>query len=161
MLKHLMMANAPNLKSLLIQELQTVPGESVHLSEVRKFVSCPKLADFYVRGNHGHCLVAVGDTFLESRTMLADRAHPSFALPLQCYEEFLIGKEVVREVGRKDGPLTRIELWPFNPGDLSPDQFVLAIALSYLPHEYRMDERLAIAVESLLCPLGFTLGEEP
>ena len=46
MLKHLMMANAPNLKSLLIQELQTVPGESVHLSEVRKFVSCLSLRTF-------------------------------------------------------------------------------------------------------------------
>lgn len=152
------MANEPNLLKKLLNELQYRRSESglIDIELVKGYVSSPRLADFYVRGHHGAGLVAVGDTFLDARTMLADRAQRTYAVPIQRWPDFIEGKELLAgDPDFCDSNVTRIELWPFDPSMLSEQQLALAVAISYSPREWIADERIAGAVDQLIQPLGF------
>jgi len=158
MLTHVVMANEPNLIKKLLNTLEQINGK-IELSEVRGYVSSPKLAEIHVRGQHGAGLVAVGDTFLDARTMLADRAQKTYAVSILELDQFLDGKEVIKEPGFRDVNATRIEVWSFDPATLSPDQLTLAVALSYTPREFMQNERAAGAVNELIESLGFIVPE--
>ncbi|WP_170842884.1 hypothetical protein [Pseudomonas panipatensis] len=152
------MANEPDLIRQLLNTLSPMNGK-IELGEVRGYVSSPKLAEIYVRGIHGEGLVAVGDTYLDARTMLADRAQKTYAVPIQQLDQFLAGKEVIKEVGFRDKDATRIEVWSFDPATLPPDQLTLAVALSYTIREFQQNERAAGAVSELIEPLGFIVPD--
>jgi len=53
--------------------------------------------------------------------------------------------------------VARIQLWPFDPSELSLEQLTLtlAVAISYSPRDWMMQERVAAAVDDLIKPLGF------
>lgn len=109
------MANESDLLKKLLNELQYRRSESglIDIELVKGYVSSPRLADFYIRGLHGCGLVAVGDTFLDARTMLADRTQKTFAVPIQRWTDFVKGKELlVGDPEFGDSNVTRIELWP-------------------------------------------------
>ncbi|MBZ9784161.1 hypothetical protein K9857_21730 [Pseudomonas sp. REP124] len=152
------MANEPDLLKKLLSELQHRRSKSglVDIELVKGYVSPPRLADYYVRGHLGAGLVAVGDTFLDARTMLADRAQKTFAVPIQQWSEFVDGKELLDgDPVFGDSNVTRIEVWPFDPSTLSEQQLILAVAISYSPREWYANERVAGAVDQLIQPLGF------
>jgi hypothetical protein len=153
------MADEPDLLNKLLNELQYKRSKSTGLIDielVKGYVSSPRLADFHVRGHHGTGLVAVGDTFLDERTMLADRAQKTYAIPIQKWSDFIDGKELlVGDPDFGDSNVTRIELWPFDPSVLSEQQLILAVAISYSPREWCAEERIAGAVDQLVQPLGF------
>lgn len=52
----------------------------------------------------------------------------------------------------------RIQLWPFDPSELSVEQLTLAVAVSYSPRDWMMQERVAAAFNDLIKPLGFCVG---
>jgi len=154
MLTCVVMANEPGLMQKLTDTLSLVDGY-IQLSDVRGYVSSPKIAEIHVRGQHGAGLVAVGDTYLDERTMLADRAQKTYAVPIKQLDEFLADKEMIDEPDFRDENATRIEIWSFDPATLSPDVLTLAVALSYTPREFNQNERAAGAVNELIKPLGF------
>lgn len=155
------MANAPDLLKKLLNALHWGARDGlISIADVRKFVSSPKLAEFHIRGFHGDGLVPVGDTFLDARTMLADRPHKTFAVPIQSWPEFSKGKIFVENVGFNDKQITRIELWPFDPTELDEDQLTLAVALSYNLREFYGEPRIAGAVDEVIRPLGFFVPDE-
>lgn len=158
MLTRVVMASEPDLIRKLKDTLSLVDCY-IQLSDVRGYVSSPKLAEMYVQGLHGAGLVAVGDTYLDERTMLADRAQKTYAVPILSLDHFLAGKEVIGEPGFRDTNATRIEIWSFDPAALSPDALKLAVALSYTPREFMENERAAGAVNELIKPLGFVVPE--
>jgi hypothetical protein len=160
MLTHVVMANEPDLIRKLLNTISPREGK-IELGDVRGYVSSPKLAEIYVRGQHGAGagLVAVGDTYLDARTMLADRAQKTFAVSILELDHFLDGKEVIQEPGFRDGNATRIEVWSFDPATLPPDQLILAVALSYTTREFIQNERAAGAVNELIEPLGFIIPD--
>lgn len=155
------MANEPDLLKKLLNELQYHRAKSTGLIDielVKGYVSSPRLADFHVRGHHGAGLVVVGDTFLDARTMLADRPQKTYALPIYNWSEFVEDKELVDDPEFGDSNVTRIELWPFDPSTLSEQQLTLAVAISYSPREWIAEERIAGAVDQLIQPLGFCVN---
>jgi hypothetical protein len=158
------MANEPILLKKLLNELQYKRSKSTGLIDielVKGYVSPPRLADFHLRGHHGAGLIAVGDTFLEARTMLADRAQKTFAVPIQRWTDFVKGKELLAgDPEFADSNITRIELWPFDPATLAEEELTLAVAISYSPRDWIADERIAGAVDQLIQPLGFYINWE-
>jgi hypothetical protein len=155
------MANEPNLLKKLLNTLQPRARDGlISLAEVRKFVSSPKLAEFHVRGLHGDGLVPVGDTFLDARTLLADRGHQTFAVPIQSWPTFSKEKIIIDNFGINDKKITRIELWSFDPTELDEGQLTLAIGLSYTLREFYQEPRIAGAVDELIRPLGFFVPDE-
>ncbi|MFI8581027.1 hypothetical protein [Ectopseudomonas khazarica] len=152
------MANESDLIQKLVDTLSPVDGY-IQLSDVRGYVSSPKLAEIYVRGVHGAGLVAVGDTYLDARTLLADRAQKTYAVPILKLDQFLADKEVIDEPDFRDVNATRIEVWSFDPAALSPDVLTLAVALSYTIREFMENERAAGAVNELIKPLGFIVPD--
>ncbi|WP_427144053.1 hypothetical protein ACQCLI_12700 [Pseudomonas nitroreducens] len=160
MLTHVVMANEPDLIRKLLNTISPREGK-IELGDVRGYVSSPKLAEIYVRGQHGAGagLVAVGDTYLDARTMLADRAQKTYAVSILELDRFLDGKEVIKEPGFRDVNATRIEVWSFDPATLPPDQLTLAVALSYTTREFIQNERAAGAVNELIEPLGFIIPD--
>ncbi|MEE1919149.1 hypothetical protein V0R52_22425 [Pseudomonas asiatica] len=157
-LTNVVMPNEPDLIRKLLNTLGQVNGK-IEIGDVRGYVSSPKLAEFYIRGHHGGGLMAVGDTFLDARTMLADRAQKTYAVPIHQLDSFLADKEVLHEIGFRDVNATRIEVWSIDPSSLPPDQLVLAVALSYTVRELKMNERAAGALNELIEPLGFIIPE--
>ncbi|MDG9856960.1 hypothetical protein N5C93_23370 [Pseudomonas nitroreducens] len=158
MLSHVVMADEPDLIRKLLNTLSPLNGK-IELGDVRGYVSSPKLAEIHVRGQHGAGLVAVGDTYLDARTMLADRAQKTYAVSILELDQFLDGKEVINEPGFRDVNATRIEVWSFDPSTLPPDQLTLAVALSYTTREFIQNERAAGAVNELIEPLGFIIPD--
>lgn len=154
MIKNVVMANEPNLIRKLLNTLEPINGK-IEIGAVRGYVSSPKLAEIHVRGHHGDGLVAVGDTYLDARTMLADRDQRTYAVPICQLDQFLNGKEVIKEIGFRDRDATRIEIWSFDPAGLQEEQLTLAVALSYTAREFKACERTAGAVNDLIEPLGF------
>ncbi|MFJ2287814.1 hypothetical protein ACIOUF_15860 [Pseudomonas iridis] len=155
------MANEPDLVKKLLNTLHWGAHDGlISLAKVRNLVSSPKLAEFHIRGLHGDGLVPVGDTFLDARTLLADRPYKTFAVPIQAWPEFSKGKIFLENVGLHDKQITRIELWPFNPAELDEVQLTLAIGLSYTLMEFYREPRVAGAVDDLIRPLGFFVPDE-
>lgn len=158
MLTRVVMADEPDLIHKLKDTLSAINGY-IQLSDVRGYVSSPKLAEVHVRGQLSEGLVAVGDTYLDARTMLTDRAQKTYAAPLLRLDEFLASKELIDEPDFRDTNATRIEIWSFDPATLSQVELTLAIALSYTSREFMQNERAAWAVNELIKPLGFIVPE--
>lgn len=153
------MANEPDLLKRLFNTLISTEGK-IEIGEVREYVSSPCLAEIYIGGRHGAGLVAVADTYLDAKTMLADRAHRSFAVSIFELGLYLKDKSVLAEVHWGDKNVTRLEVWPFDPGNLSQEQLTLAVALSYSDVELRREERVTGALNGLLNPLGFYIPDD-
>lgn len=100
-------------------------------------------------------LVEVGDSFLSARTMLADSPQKTYGVPIQIWDDFKKGKELVDDPDIWDMNVARIQLRPFDPSELSLEQLTLAVAISYSPRDWMMQERVATAVDDLIKPLGF------
>ncbi|MHC8400312.1 hypothetical protein ACYZTX_12740 [Pseudomonas sp. MDT1-17] len=160
-MKQVVMANESNLLKRLLNTLHCGARDGlISIADVRNFVSSPKLSEFHIRGLHGEGLVPVGDTFLDARTMLADRPYKTFAVPIQIWPEFSKGKIFFENVELHDKQITRIELWPFDPAELDEVQLTLAIGLSYTLREFYAEPRIAGAVDELIRPLGFFVPDE-
>lgn len=180
------MANEPDLLKKLLNVLQHYPKSTeglIDIERVKDYVSTPRLADFHVRGPRGfvmkrgyfekteqadpevrthkdRALVEVGDSFLSTRTMLADGTQKTYAISIQEVEEFKRGKNIVLddenvEHDYSDVNVASIQVWPFDPAELSEEQLILAVAISYSPRDWLMQERVAGAVDDLIRPLGF------
>ncbi|AWM92540.1 hypothetical protein DJ564_17845 [Pseudomonas sp. 31-12] len=155
----------------------------IDIERVKDYVSTPRLADFHVRGprgadvirgyfekarpsdpeirtHNGVALTEVGDSFLSERTMLADGVQKTYAISIHELEEFKRGKDIVLddenfEHDYSDVNVASIQIWPFNPATLSEEQLILAVAISYSPRDWLVQERVAGAVDQLIRPLGF------
>ncbi|QZA96064.1 hypothetical protein K3369_20120 [Pseudomonas mandelii] len=173
------------LKKLLnaMQHHPKSPEGLIDIERVKDYVSTPRLADFHVRGprgvvmekgyfekteqadpevrtHNGVDLIQVGDSFLNERTMLADGTQKTYAISIQQVEEFKQCRDLVLEDEKFDHDfadvnVAQIQIWPFDPAQLSEEQLVLAVAISYSPRDWLVNERVAGAVDALIRPLGF------
>ncbi|MCP1496230.1 hypothetical protein J2Y86_000937 [Pseudomonas migulae] len=162
------------------------PEGLIDIERVKDYVSTPRLADFHVRGprgvvmgrgyfekteeadpevrtHNGVSLTEVGDSFLSERTMLADGPQKTYAISVYDLEEFKRGKDIVLEDENSehdfaDTNVAQIQIWPFDPAELSEEQLILAVAISYSPRDWLVNERVAGAVDGLIRPLGFFIN---
>jgi len=156
----MVMANHPGLKEHLHRELAwEFERGPVDLRYVRNFVSSPRLGSHSVRAFSHPGLSAVGDTYLDERTMLADAVQKTLAISLADYHLVSPTLEVVDEHSPTDASVIKLQIWPFNPQELDDFAFAVAVALSYTPAELMAESRISLALDGLVSRWGFYTDE--
>lgn len=154
------MASHPNLQDHLRRELEWEFSKGpVDLRYVRSLVSSPRLVSLCVRAFSHPALVEAGDTFLDSRTRLADYPQKTMAISLTNYLLLEGAVEVVDEYSPNDPSVMKLQVWPFEPGDLNEFAMAVAVALSYTPAELLAESRISLAIDELVSAWGFYTDE--
>lgn len=154
------MANHPNLQDHLRRVLEWEFNQGpVDLRHVRSLVSSPRLMSMNVRAFSHPALVEAGDTFLDSRTMLADYPQKTMAISLTNYLLLEDSLGVVDEYSPNDTSLMKLQVWPYEPGDLNEFAMTVAVALSYTPMELMAESRISLAIDELVSEWGFYTDE--
>lgn len=156
----MVMASHPNLQDHLRRELEWEFSKGpVDLRYVRSLVSSPRLVSLCVRAFSHPALVEAGDTFLDSRTRLADYPQKTMAISLTNYLLLEGAVEVVDEYSPNDPSVMKLQVWPFEPGDLNEFAMAVAVALSYTPAELLAESRISLAIDELVSAWGFYTDE--
>lgn len=154
------MANHPNLLTYLKRELDfEFSNGAVNLRLVKGYVSSPRLFDFYAKRIDLPGMVEAGDTYLDRRTMLADRSQKTFALS---YVDWLQNQprfEVVESFAARDSRIVNIQVWPYASAELDEFQMAIAVALSYTRRELDAESRISSAIDDVVSPYGFFTDE--
>lgn len=154
--KCVVMANHSNLQDHLRGELEWEFTQGlVDLRHVRSLVSSPRLRSLCVRAFSHPALAEAGDTYLDSRTMLADYPQKTKAISLTNYLLLENAVEVVDEYSHNDPSLMKLQVWPFEPVDLNEFAMTMAVALSYTPVELMAESRISLAIDELVGKWGF------
>jgi hypothetical protein len=150
------MATHPNLEIHLRGELKWEFNQGlVDLRHVRSLVSSPRLISLCARAFSHPALAEAGDTFLDSRTRLADYPQKTMAISLTNYRLLEGTIEVVEEYSHNDSSLMKLQVWPFEPGELNEFAMAVAVALSYTPAELMAESRISAAIGELVGKWGF------
>jgi hypothetical protein len=112
-----------------------------------------------VRAFSHPALVEAGDTFLDSRTMLADYPQKTRAISLANYLNLVGAVEIIDEYHPHDASVMKLQIWPYEPGDLSDFAMAVAVALSYTPAELMAESRISLALDELVRGWGFYTDE--
>ncbi|HCL3145380.1 TPA: hypothetical protein N2A34_003139 [Pseudomonas aeruginosa] len=154
------MANHPNLLTYLKRELDfEFSNGAVDLRLVRGYVSSPRLFDFYAKGIELPGMIEAGDTYLDRRTMLADRSQKTFALS---YSDWLQNQprfEVIESFAARDSSIVNIQVWPYAPAELDEFQMAIAVALAYTKRELDAESRISSAIDDVVSAYGFFTDE--
>jgi hypothetical protein len=154
------MADHPNLQDHLRRELAWEFSQGpVDLRHVRNLVSSPRLISLSVRAFSHPALAKAGDTFLDSRTLLADFPQKTMAISLKNYLLLEGAVEVVDEYSPNDLSLMKLQVWPYEPGDLNEFAMAISVALSYTPAELMAESRISAAIDELVGKWGFFTDE--
>ncbi|WP_458131009.1 hypothetical protein [Pseudomonas sp. R3-41] len=154
------MATHPNLENHLRGELEWEFSQGpVDLRYVRSLVSSPRLRSMFVRAFSHPALAEAGDTFLDSRTLLADYPQKTMAISLTNYQLLEGAVEVVDEYSPNDPSLMKLQIWPYEPRDLNEFAMAIAVALSYTPAELMAESRISAAIDDLVGKWGFFTDE--
>lgn len=154
------MATHPNLQDHLRRELEWEFSQGpVDLRYVRSLVSSPRLSSLFVRAFSHPALTEAGDTFLDSRTLLADYPQKTMAISLTNYLLLEGAVEVVDEYSPNDPTLMKLQVWPYEPGDLNEFAMAVAVALSYTPAELMAESRISAAIDDLVSEWGYYTDE--
>ncbi|WP_460091699.1 hypothetical protein [Pseudomonas sp. S2_E02] len=92
---------------------------------------------------------------MDSRTRLADYPQKSIAISLTNYLLLEGAIEVVEEYSPNDPAVMKLQVWPFEPGDLNEFAMAVAVALSYTPAELMAESRISLAINELVGKWGF------
>jgi len=154
------MATHPNLENHLRGELKWEFNQGlVDLRHVRSLVSSPRLISLCVRAFSHPALAEAGDTFLDSRTRLADYPQKTMAISFTNYRTLVDSVEVVGEYHPHDASVMKLQIWPYEPGDLNKFAMAVAVALSYTPAELMAESRISAAIDELVSEWGFFTDE--
>jgi hypothetical protein len=154
------MTNHPKLQDHLRRELAWEFNQGpVDLRHVRSLVSSPRLMSQSVRAFSHPALFVAGDTFLDSRTMLADYLQKTRAISLADYLPLVSEVEIVDEYDPNDRSVMKLQVWPFEPGDLNDFAMTVAVALSYTRAELMAESRISLAIDELVGKWGFFTDE--
>lgn len=157
---YVVMASHPNLQDHLRRELEWEFNQGlVDLRHVRSLVSSPRLMSLSIRAFSHPALAEAGDTFLDSRTMLADYPQKTRAISLTNYLLLEGAIEVVDEYSPNDPSLIKLQIWPFEPAELNDFAMTVAVALSYTPAELMAESRISLAIDELVGKWGFFTDE--
>ncbi|MDI1332428.1 hypothetical protein [Pseudomonas sp.] len=150
----LSMVNQPGLLGALRDHL-AIDQKLIDIERVRSYVSSPRLMDFSVRNFSAEKPAAVGDTFLDERTMLADAPQKTYGIFFGDWEVLKPQIELVDAYHHNDKGVINIQVWAFDPTLLNEHQARLAIALSYTRLELYAEPRIIGALNDILEEVGF------
>jgi hypothetical protein len=148
------MANQPGLLDSLRSHLAT-DQKLIDIEGVRSYVSSPRLMDFNVRNFRAEKFAAVGDTFLDMRTMLADSPQKTYGIFLGDWEVLKPQLELVGAYPHNDNSIINIQVWAFDPCTLDEHQSRLAVALCYTRLELYAEPRIIGALNDVLEDVSF------
>jgi len=152
----IVMADHPNLKEHLRRELAWEFGQGlVDLKYVRSLVSSPLLMSFCVRAFTHPMLASAGNTYLDTRTMLADWPLETRAISLCEFTRLEGMLAFVDEYSPSDASLIKLQVWPYNPQSLDGFAMAIAVALSYTPSELMQESRISLAIDELVGEWGY------
>lgn len=117
---------------------------------LRGIISSPRLADVYVRNYPTQGLRRVADSYLSDNSLLSDLPHASFGIELKDWREQNWPVVPLNEVRNHHQDLIRLQIWPFDPNDLTEEQMALAVAVSFTDQELFEEPRLSGAIEEIL-----------
>lgn len=161
---NIVMANHPDVISLVrvfLEDEKLSKQTAVPLYILKACVSSPRLFDVYLRDFPRNSFLEVGDSYLDSRTMLADLPQKTYGISLT---DWNLTKDYYRNADfflPNDNSISRVQIWPFDPRSLSPEQLKLAIAVSYSDLELYREPRLSGALRDLLADYGIEPYSEP
>ncbi|MFJ2684241.1 hypothetical protein ACIOYV_10920 [Pseudomonas sp. NPDC087342] len=135
-------------------------GHLIELEDVKKCTSSPRLFDLMIRQLPTEGLVHVGDTFLDQRTMLADSPQRTYGVSLSQWQGMQKHVEVVDVFHVNEFSVSKVQVWPFDPGSLGEEEARLAIALSYTAAELYAEPRIVGALNDVLDELGFWVNPD-
>ncbi len=155
----LMMASRPDLLTKISEHLS---DEGPHpLWDLRSIVSSPRIADFLVRDFDVSNLILVGDSYLAQHSMLADWPCPTYGIEFQHWCEIEQKLTLVDAVPFGDRSISRIQVWAFDPKNLSPEALKIAVCLSYQDIELVREPRLFGAINEILCEYHIEADPKP
>lgn len=150
------MANHPNLLDHLKDKLAfEFSSGAVNLQLVRSYISSPRLFDFYIKDSGALKIVEAGDTFLDHRTMLADRIQQTYAISYAEWQRHKPSLETLEHFSPWDASIVNIQVWPYEPTELDDFQMLIAVALSYTRNELDAESRISSALHELVSQYGF------
>jgi hypothetical protein len=82
--------------------------------------------------------------------MLADRPQRTYWLSLGRWKEISSSITEVETFPFRDGTVSRIQIWPFDPLGLSPEAMRIAVAVSYTSLGLIREPRIVGAINDLL-----------
>lgn len=147
----MIMANSSN-SVVLAKQLFSFykDGESVPIHELKSLISSPRLFDVYLKDFVGSEAILAGDSYLDLHTNLGDSIQKTYAITLGDWE---VVCELYAEVDSfhfRDASISKVQVWPYDPRSLSPEQMRLAVAVSYTDSELLEEPRLCGALRELL-----------
>ncbi|QVW21852.1 hypothetical protein KJF94_18370 [Pseudomonas hormoni] len=147
------MANQPGLLDALRDHLAT-DQKLIDIEGARSYVSSPRLMDFSVRNFPAEKFAAVGDTFLDKRTMFADSPQKTYGIFLGDWEVMKPQLDLVDAYSHNDTSVINVQVWAFDPCALDEHQTRLAVALSYTRLELYAEPRIIGALNDVLEDVG-------
>ena len=154
----LVMANSQNLVARVKGYLGV--GCLNSMVDLRSVLSSPRLTDVFVRKLNSTQLAVVGDSFLSKHTALGDWRHKTYGMSLRAWDEVQRTVEVVESFPFGDLSVSRLQIWPFDPHELSLEAMKLAVAVSYHDMELIYEPRIFGAINELLAEYNIEADPE-
>lgn len=123
---------------------------TLRFAQLRALMSSPKLADYWVRNLDAKGLTFVGDSFLSEHSMLGDWDRKSYGVSMARWSEIQGGLEILDELKFHDEGVSRVQVWPFDPSELTLEAMKLAVAVSYSDLELFREPRIFGAINEML-----------
>ncbi|WP_439850012.1 hypothetical protein ACTACG_17210 [Pseudomonas syringae] len=161
---NIVMANHPDVISLVrvfLEYERHSKQTAVPLYILKACVSSPRLFDVYLRDFPRNSFLEVGDSYLDSRTMLADLAQKTYGISITDWNLIKDHYRNAENFLPNDNSISRVQIWPFDPRSLSPEQLKLAVAVSYSDLELYREPRLSGALRNLLIDYNIESYSEP
>lgn len=161
---NIVMANHPDIISLVrvfLEDEKLSRQTTVPLYILKACISSPRLFDVYLRNFPDNSFLEVGDSYLDGITMLADLPQKTYGVSLIDWDLIKNRYQNAGEFLPNDKSVSRVQVWPFDPRSLSPEQLKLAIAVSYSDLELYREPRLSGALRDLLVDYGIEPYSEP
>lgn len=161
---NIVMANHPDVISIVrvfLEDEKFSKQTAVPLYILKACVSSPRLFDVYLRDFPGSSFLEVGDSYLDSRTMLADLPQKTYGISLTDWNLLKSRHQYAGKFLPNDKSVSRLQIWPFDPMSLSAEQLKLAIAVSYSDLELYREPRLCGALRDLLVDYNIEPYSEP
>ncbi|KPW28769.1 hypothetical protein ALP45_03916 [Pseudomonas coronafaciens pv. atropurpurea] len=161
---NIMMANHQDIISLVrifLGDEKSSKQTTVPLYILKACISSPRLFDVYLRDFPGSSFLKVGDSYLDSLTMLGDLPQKTYGVSLADWSRIKSRYQDAGSFLPNDKSVSRVQIWPFDPKSLTPEQLKLAIAVSYSDLELYREPRLSGALRDLLVDYGIEPYSEP
>ncbi|EPJ2807300.1 hypothetical protein ACTHGN_000287 [Pseudomonas putida] len=152
--RRMMMANIPNAAEIAKSRMRrsvyyNADGETPFFV-LASIVSSPRLFDVFWKDVPPDTFIKAGDTFVEQHTMLTDYQQKTYAISLADWSRLDGTYTEVEQYYDTDASISKIQVWPYDPRNLTFEQMVLSVGMSFTEEEFKEEPRLCGALRELM-----------